>query len=175
MVIKAFENSDLKRQHVLWKRMLCRLPNSWMCDIKNISDIQSQNMAFPIKCLLREYRSSALWSFSATTSQIMKNLINLCWPFHGEFYSESRFSDWHSYWTSWRRAVLCHVTPEASQSCFSTLELQLHTRWPLATYGELRDILKFLELKKWHISAILPSFNLLIQPRHIKSGCIGMR
>lgn len=40
---------------------------------KNDSDIQTQNMSFPIKYLLREHKSLVLYSLSTGTSQITNN------------------------------------------------------------------------------------------------------
>lgn len=66
--------------------------------VKNDSDIQTQNMNFPIKYLLREHKSFALYSLSTGTGQITNNFSLIFFDlFTEKLFFESRFSDWLSY------------------------------------------------------------------------------
>lgn len=80
---------------------------------------KTQNMGFPIKYLLRKYRSLVLWSFSAWTSQITKNKKKASLIFVDLFTESFTLSqDLVTGPGTEDECVLPSVIPEDPQPCF---------------------------------------------------------
>ena len=99
IALASSKNKSSHRQVFFTKKCLAECKVAWKCGVKNDPDIQTQNMSFSIKYLLREHKSFALYGLSTGTSQITNNFslifVDL---FTEKLFYESRFSDWHCYW-----------------------------------------------------------------------------
>lgn len=99
MILNIFPNKTSHSKVFFEKKCFAECEAAESMVSKNDPDIQTQNMSFPIKYLLREHKSFALYSLSAGTSQITNNFSLIFFDlFTEKLFYESRFSDWQSYW-----------------------------------------------------------------------------
>lgn len=99
MVLNIFQNKTSHSKVSFEKKCFAECKAAESVVSKNETDIQTHNMSFPIKYLLREHKSFALYSLSAGSSQITNNFSLIFLDlFTEKLFYEPRFSDWQSYW-----------------------------------------------------------------------------
>lgn len=99
MVLNIFQNKTSHSKASFEKKCFAERKAAQSVGSKNETDIQTHNMSFPIKYLLREHKSFALYSLSAGSSQITNNFSFIFLDlFTEKLFYEPRFSDWQSYW-----------------------------------------------------------------------------